>query len=113
MVKVKVNDIEIDADSKDNCILAARKAGVEIPHYCWHECLSVVASCRMCLVEVGETKPDGTVAMGPKLVPGCQTLIKKGTVFRTDSAKVKTSQQMIPMAFPKQVIKGHLEPCLW
>lgn len=94
MVKVKVNDIEIEADPKDNCILAARKAGVEIPHYCWHESLSVVASCRMCLVEVGETKPDGTVAMGPKLVPGCQTPIKEGTVIRTDSAKVKTSQQM-------------------
>ncbi|MFN5274034.1 MAG: molybdopterin-dependent oxidoreductase [Planctomycetota bacterium] len=94
MVKVKVNDIEVDADPKDNCILAARKAGVEIPHYCWHESLSVVASCRMCLVEVGETKPDGTVAMGPKLVPGCQTPIKEGTIIRTDSAKVKTSQQM-------------------
>jgi NADH-quinone oxidoreductase subunit G len=94
VVKVKVNDIEVDADPKDNCILAARKAGVEIPHYCWHESLSVVASCRMCLVEVGETKPDGTVAMGPKLVPGCQTPIKEGTIIRTDSAKVKTSQQM-------------------
>jgi NADH-quinone oxidoreductase subunit G len=94
VVKVKVNDIEVDADPKDNCILAARKAGVEIPHYCWHESLSVVASCRMCLVEVGETKPDGTVAMGPKLVPGCQTPIKEGTVIRTDSAKVKTTQQM-------------------
>ncbi len=94
MVKVKVNDIEVDADPKDNCILAARKAGVEIPHYCWHESLSVVASCRMCLVEVGETKPDGTVAMGPKLVPGCQTPIKEGTVIRTETAKVKTSQQM-------------------
>ena len=94
MVKVKVNDIEVDADPKDNCILAARKAGVEIPHYCWHESLSVVASCRMCLVEVGETKPDGTVAMGPKLVPGCQTPIKEGTIIRTDSSKVKTSQQM-------------------
>jgi NADH-quinone oxidoreductase subunit G len=94
VVKVKINDIEVDADPKDNCILAARKAGVEIPHYCWHESLSVVASCRMCLVEVGETKPDGTVAMGPKLVPGCQTPIKEGTVIRTDSAKVKTSQQM-------------------
>jgi NADH-quinone oxidoreductase subunit G len=90
--KVIVNDVEIEADSKDNCILAARKAGVEIPHYCWHEELSVVASCRMCLVEVGEKKPDGTVVMGPKLVPGCQTPIKEGTVIRTDSQKVKTSQ---------------------
>jgi NADH-quinone oxidoreductase subunit G len=92
--KVIVNDIEVDADPKDNCILAARKAGVEIPHYCWHEALSVVASCRMCLVEVGEKKPDGTIAMGPKLVPGCQTPIKDGTVIRTDTQKVKTSQAL-------------------
>ena len=94
MAKVIVNDVEVEADPKDNCILAARKAGVEIPHYCWHESLSVVASCRMCLVEVGEKKPDGTIAWGPKLVPGCQTPIKEGTVIRTDSAKVKTTQQM-------------------
>jgi NADH-quinone oxidoreductase subunit G len=94
VAKVIVNDIEVEADAKDNCILAARKAGVEIPHYCWHESLSVVASCRMCLVEVGEKKPDGTVVMGPKLVPGCQTPVKEGTVIRTDSAKVKTTQQM-------------------
>ena len=94
MAKVIVNDIEVEADAKDNCILAARKAGVEIPHYCWHESLSVVASCRMCLVEVGEKKPDGTVVMGPKLVPGCQTPIKEGTVIKTDSDKVKTAQQM-------------------
>lgn len=92
MPKVIVNDVEIEADSKDNCILAARKAGVEVPHYCWHEELSVVASCRMCLVEVGEKKPDGSIVMGPKLVPGCQTPIKEGTVIRTDSQKVKTSQ---------------------
>jgi len=94
VAKVIVNDVEVEADPKDNCILAARKAGVEIPHYCWHESLSVVASCRMCLVEVGEKKPDGTIAWGPKLVPGCQTPIKEGTVIRTDSAKVKTTQQM-------------------
>lgn len=94
MAKVIVNDIEVEADPKDNCILAARKAGVEIPHYCWHESLSVVASCRMCLVEVGEKKPDGTIVMGPKPVPGCQTPIKDGTVIRTDTAKVKATQQM-------------------
>lgn len=94
MPKVIVNDIEVDADPKDNCILAARKAGVEIPHYCWHEALSVVASCRMCLVEVGEKKPDGTVVMGPKPVPGCQTPIKDGTIIKTDTPRVKASQQL-------------------
>jgi NADH-quinone oxidoreductase subunit G len=48
----------------------------------------------MCLVEVGEKKPDGTVVMGPKLVPGCQTPIKDGTVIKTDTQKVKTSQAL-------------------
>jgi len=65
---------------------------VFIPHYCWHEALTVVASCRMCLVEVGERKPDGTTAMQPKVVPGCQTPAKDGTVIVTDSQKVKDAQ---------------------
>ncbi|MCC6508106.1 MAG: (2Fe-2S)-binding protein [Pirellulaceae bacterium] len=92
MGTVFVNDVEIECGPQDNLILAARKAGVEIPHYCWHPDLSVVASCRMCLVEVGEKKPDGTVVMQPRLIPGCQTLAKPGTVIRTDSDKVKASQ---------------------
>ncbi len=89
-----VNDIPVEVGPKENVIQVARRAGVEIPHYCWHEDLSVVASCRMCLVEVGETKPDGTVVMGPKLVPGCQTPCKPGMVIKTDTPKVKTSQGM-------------------
>ncbi len=89
-----VNDIPVDVGPRENVIQVARKAGVEIPHYCWHEALSVVASCRMCLVEVGETKPDGSVVMGGKLVPGCQTPVKPGMVIRTDTTKVKTAQAM-------------------
>lgn len=92
MGTVIVNGIEVEVGPKDNVVQAARRAGVEIPHYCWHPDLSVVASCRMCLVEVGELKPDGSIVMGPKLVPGCQTPAKPGTVIRTDTAKVKNQQ---------------------
>lgn len=92
MGTVIVNDVEVECGPKDNLIQAARRAGVEIPHYCWHPDLSVVASCRMCLVEVGEKKPDGTIVMQPRLIPGCQTVAKPGTVIRTDSEKVKASQ---------------------
>lgn len=95
MPTVTVNNIpvEIAPNERLNCIQAAQRAGVEIPHYCWHPELSVVASCRMCLVEVGDKKPDGTVAMQPKVVPGCQTPVKDGTVIVSDSAKVKQAQQ--------------------
>jgi NADH-quinone oxidoreductase subunit G len=93
MSSVSVNDIPVDITGKNlNAIQAAELAGVLVPHYCWHPSLTVVASCRMCLVEVGEKKPDGTVAMQPKVVPGCQTPVKDGMVIRTNSEKAKQAQ---------------------
>ncbi len=93
MAVVYVNDKPIDiGGEKLNLIQAAKKAGVFVPHYCWHEALTVVASCRMCLVEVGEKKPDGTVSMQPKVVPGCQTPAKDGTVIVTNSKKARDAQ---------------------
>src|SRR5215207_8917531 len=82
-------------DAKLNCIQAAGKAGVFIPHYCWHPALSVVASCRMCLVEVGERKPDGSVVVPPKVVPGCQTPVKDGTVIVTSSKRTLGAQEQV------------------
>lgn len=94
MATVTINgkNIEIGDHEKLNVIQAAQRAEVEIPHYCWHPALSVVASCRMCLVEAGDKKPDGSISMQPKLVPGCQTPVKDGSVIITDSKKVKDAQ---------------------
>jgi NADH-quinone oxidoreductase subunit G len=85
--------VEFGADEKLNCIQAAQRIGVEIPYYCWHPALTVVASCRMCLVEIGQKKPDGTVAMQPKLIPGCQTPVTDGMVIVSNSEKVKAAQK--------------------
>lgn len=94
MATVTVNGKEVSLGEGErlNCIQAAKRADVEVPHYCWHPAMSVVASCRMCLIEVGDKKPDGSVAMQPKVVPGCQTPVKDGTVIVTNSAKVKQAQ---------------------
>src|SRR6201984_1926473 len=94
MAIVIVNDKPVDIGTeKLNLIQAALKAGVFIPHYCWHPALAVVASCRMCLVEVGERKPDGSVAMQPKVVPACQTPARDNTVVITDSPRARFAQQ--------------------
>ena len=91
-VTINGKEVSIGDSERLNCIQAAKRADIEIPHYCWHPALTVVASCRMCLVEVGDKKPDGTVAMVPRVVPGCQTPVKDGTVIVTNSAKVKQAQ---------------------
>ena len=89
-------DHTLPEGEKLNAIQAATLAGVDIPYYCWHPALSVVANCRMCEIEVGSKDPKtGEIKMIPKLVPGCQTPAKDGTVLVTDSAKVKEHQRMI------------------
>lgn len=94
MAVVHVNGKAVDIGSEPlNLIQAAQRGGVFIPHYCWHPSLTVVASCRMCLVEMGEKKPDGTVVMQPRVVPGCQMPAKDGTVIVTDSDRAKRAQQ--------------------
>jgi len=83
MPTVYVNDKPVEIGSQRlNCVQAAELAGVLVPHYCYHPALSIVASCRMCLVEVGDLK-DGKVTMQPKVIPGCQTPVKDGTVIVT------------------------------
>ena len=90
------HEVHVGDQERLNGIQAAARAGVDIPHYCWHAGLSVVASCRMCLVETGTKNPDtGAVTMMPKLVPACQTPAKDGTVFVTDSETVRKARAMV------------------
>ncbi|MCC6123728.1 MAG: (2Fe-2S)-binding protein [Pirellulales bacterium] len=89
-------EFEIPGGVKLNCIQAAKLAGVEIPHYCWHPGLSVVGSCRMCLVEVGsKDAKTGKIAMQPKLVPACNQTAVEGTVIVTNSEKVARTRAMV------------------
>jgi NADH-quinone oxidoreductase subunit G len=98
MAKVIVDGQKIEIGDKErlNGIQAARRAGIDIPHYCWHAGLTVVASCRMCLVETGAVDPQtGNITMQPKLSPACQTPAKDGTVFVTNSDKVKQAHAQV------------------
>ena len=89
-------EIEFGDAERLNGIQAARRAGVEIPHYCWHPGLTVVGSCRMCLVEVGmRDAKSGKVTMLPKLMPACNTPVRDGTVLVTNSEKIARSRAMV------------------
>ena len=98
MATVIINgqEVEIGDDERLNGIQAAARVDESVPHYCWHPGLSVVASCRMCLVETGKKDPEtGEIRMLPKLVPACQTPATDGTVFVTNSDKVKEARAMV------------------
>ncbi len=89
-------ELELGEHERLNGIEAARRLGIEIPHYCWHPGLSVVGSCRMCLVEVGMRDPKtGQISMLPRLVPACNTPVRDGTVLVTNSEKVQRARAMV------------------
>jgi NADH-quinone oxidoreductase subunit G len=81
MAKVKINDTELEVPNGINMIEAAKLAGVEIPHYCYHPDLSVAGNCRMCLVE-------SVTPRGPVLEIACNMQARDGLAIRTDSAQV-------------------------
>ena len=96
IVIIDGQELEIGEHERLNGIEAARRLGIEIPHYCWHPGLSVVASCRMCLVETGTRHAEtGEITMVPKLVPACQTPARDGTVFVTNSENVQHSRAFV------------------
>jgi len=85
-VKVKINGKTVQAESGMNLIQAARLVGVEIPHFCWHEGLSVAGNCRMCLIELENQ---------PKLQPACATYVAENLSFFTDSEKVQEARRSV------------------
>ena len=75
---------------------AALDQGVEVPHYCYHPGLSVVAHCRSCLGEVWAPNPrTGKLEAFPKLVPTCQQAASEGMVVYTDSPKAVANQKSV------------------
>lgn len=69
---------ELEFKQGQTIIQAAKDAGIEIPHFCWHPSLSVAGNCRICLVEV-EKAPKGMIA--------CATNVTEGMVVYTNSPK--------------------------
>jgi NADH-quinone oxidoreductase subunit G len=102
MSTIKIDGREIPFEPGDTVIKAAHKAGIDIPHYCWHPGLSVAANCRMCLVEVlpppgrpammldilrwDTEKQDYVPARKPKLQPSCQQACAPGLEVLSDSS---------------------------
>ena len=90
------HELQLADHERLNAIQAAARAGIEIPRYCWHPGLSVVGSCRMCLVEAGSRDAKtGRITMLPKLVPACNTPARDGTVINTTGEKVQHARAMV------------------
>ena len=88
LVHITINGVKLQVPKGEKIIESARRIGVEIPFFCYHPRLSMDeggANCRMCLVEVGMTAPDGSVRKMPKPQTACSLPASEGLVIETDT----------------------------
>ncbi|MGH7005488.1 MAG: NADH-quinone oxidoreductase subunit NuoG, partial [Alphaproteobacteria bacterium] len=79
MAKLTINGREVEVPNGMTVLQACQSIGVEVPHFCYHERLSIAGNCRMCLVEVEKM---------PKPVASCAQPVMDGMIVHTDNEKV-------------------------
>ena len=84
MIKLKVNDLDLEVEEGLTVLQACEKAGAEIPRFCYHEKLSIAGNCRMCLVEIEKS---------PKPVASCAMPIAEGMNIKTNTEKVEKARK--------------------
>ena len=80
-----VNNREIEIAGERNLLELIRKAGIDIPTFCYHSELSIYGACRMCMVEDEKGKIDASCSMEPK----------DGLRIRTNTARLLKHRRMI------------------
>ena len=86
MVEIELDGRKVEIAEGSMVMHAAEKAGLYIPHFCYHKKLSIAANCRMCLVDVEKA---------PKPMPACATPVTQGMIVRTQTDKAVKAQKSV------------------
>ena len=84
MLKLKVNEIEVEVEEGLTVLQACEKAGVELPRFCYHEKLSIAGNCRMCLDQMEKS---------PKPIASCAMPAADGMKIKTNTALVENARK--------------------
>ncbi|MCL2391707.1 MAG: [FeFe] hydrogenase, group A [Oscillospiraceae bacterium] len=84
---ITVDSIPVTLGDESNLLEVIRKAGIELPTFCYHSDLSVYGACRMCMVEIEDRHPG--------IFPACSTKAEPGMVIRTNTKTIRDMRKMI------------------
>ena len=84
MLEIEIDGRQVQVPQGSTIMDATRKLGIYVPHFCYHEKLSIAANCRMCLVHVEKA---------PKPVPSCATPATHGMKVYTHSETATEAQK--------------------
>jgi len=81
---IYINNKKYQASDDETIIQVADRHDIHIPRFCYHKRLSIVASCRMCLVEIeGAKYPQ----------PACSTIVRDGMKVNTSGSVTEDAQK--------------------
>ena len=86
MPKCMIDGREAEFTVGENLVDVAKRVGIEIPVFCYHPGMTVVAQCRMCAIEIEKM---------PKLQTACSTKAAEGMVVHTKSPKTQANQKSV------------------
>ncbi len=98
-VKLKINNIEVEAPANATIIEAAHLAGIRIPSLCYLKGINEIGACRVCMVEVKGAK---------SLVASCVYPVSEGMEVFTNTAAVRKSRKMTL----ELILSNHRMDCL-
>ncbi|MCX7114765.1 MAG: NADH-quinone oxidoreductase subunit NuoG [Gammaproteobacteria bacterium] len=86
MATIEIDGKPYQVDNGKMIIEVTDELGIHIPRFCYHKKLSVAANCRMCLVQIENSR---------KPVPACATPITEGMKIQTQSEETLRSQKAV------------------
>lgn len=108
LVSLTIDGVRVEVPEGTLIVDAAKKAGIDIPVFCYHPKMEPVGMCRMCLVEIGRPaidrstgemmkEEDGSlkIGFGPKLETACTTPVSEGMVVLGQTEKARLGREDI------------------
>jgi NADH-quinone oxidoreductase subunit G len=108
VVSLSIDGTPVSVPEGTLVVDAAKRAGIDIPVFCYHPKMEPVGMCRMCLVEIGRPMIDRATGQPvldengnpklqflPKPETGCTNLVSEGMVVYTQSEKATSGQKTI------------------
>jgi NADH-quinone oxidoreductase subunit G len=80
-----IDNIPVEINGERNVLELIRKAGIDLPTFCYHSDLSIYGACRMCMVENERGGLDAA----------CSTLPKAGMKIKTNTGRLRKYRRMI------------------
>jgi len=85
MKYITINNRKVPFDNEKNLLTVIRKAGIDLPTFCYHSELSTYGACRMCVVEDEKGK----------VFASCSEEPKDGMVIYTNTPKLQHHRRMV------------------